>query len=102
MYNPVETGNRIRECRQMKHLTQEQAAEALSVSIKHYSEIERGITGLSFDMFIRLCELYSVSADFLLFGKQEDLSPQLLSKLNNCPAKKKNQILSIIQSILEL
>ena len=65
MYNPVKTGNRIRECRQLKHLTQEQAAEALSISIKHYSEIERGITGLSFDMFIKLCDLYTVSADFL-------------------------------------
>ena len=53
MYNPVETGNRIRECRQTKHLTQEQAAEALSISIKHYSEIERGITGLSFEIFIK-------------------------------------------------
>lgn len=102
MYNPVKTGNRIRECRQLKHLTQEQAAEALSISIKHYSEIERGITGLSFDMFIKLCDLYTVSADFLLFGKQEDLSPQLLSKINSCPEQKKNQILTILQSILEL
>ena len=102
MYNPVETGNRIRECRQTKHLAQEQAAEALSISIKHYSEIERGITGLSFEIFIKICELYSISADFLLFGQQEELSPQLLRKLNNCPPKKKNQILSILQSVLEL
>lgn len=102
MYNPIETGKRIHKCRKTKHFTQEQAAESLNISIKHYSEIERGITGLSFELFIKICEIYSVSADFLLFGEQEEISPQLLLKLNSFPTEKKNQILSILTAILEL
>lgn len=33
--------------RKQKHMTQEQLAEKPDISLKHYSELERGITGLS-------------------------------------------------------
>ena len=40
-------GRRLRKYRKQANLTQEKMAEILNVSIKHYSEVERGIIGVS-------------------------------------------------------
>lgn len=40
-------GKKIKECRRKLGLTRETAAEELGISVKHFSEVERGIAGLS-------------------------------------------------------
>ena len=102
MYNMSDIGNRIREIRKIRHYTQEEASELLSISKKHYSEIERGLTGLSFDLFFKICEVFNVSSDFLLFGNSNTLPPQLLKRFDECSDDKKEQIIQIMLSILEL
>ena len=79
--NRLETGKRIRDFRVKHHLTQAQFAESLDVSTNFISEIETGKKGVSQYLLYRLCEQYRLSADYLLFGKQNtDLSQNTLSK----------------------
>lgn len=59
-------GDRIREARKEKELTQEQLAELLDMSVESVSHIERGSRLPSMQVFIRLIEVLNVSADYLL------------------------------------
>lgn len=59
-------GDRIREARKKKGLTQEQLSEHLEVSVEFVSKIERGLSMPSMQVFIKLVETLNVSADYLL------------------------------------
>ena len=59
-------GDRIKEARKNKKLTQEQLAEKLDLSVEFISNIERGIRLPSMPVFIKMIELLDVSADYLL------------------------------------
>ena len=59
-------GDRIREARKKKGFTQEQLAERLDISVEFVGQIERGIKLPSMAVFMKLIEVLSVSADYLL------------------------------------
>lgn len=61
-------GLRLKQARKDKALTQEKISELLGISQKHYSEVERGITGLSVKHLIQISDILSVSLDYLLKG----------------------------------
>lgn len=63
-----EIGLRLRQIRKERNMTQEKLSEALGISQKHYSEVERGITGLSIKNFIQISEIMNVSLDYILKG----------------------------------
>ena len=71
-YNVEGTAVRIRDLREAHGYKQEQAADLLSVGRRHIARIEAGTRGCSLDMLIRLSELYDVSLDYLVFGKDTD------------------------------
>ena len=68
----VDMGLRIQALRKERHLTQEEIAEALEVTSKHISEVERGIASLSMERFVKLAKLFDCSLDYLAFGKSID------------------------------
>lgn len=59
-------GQRIRQARTAKGLSQADLAEILSVSVPHVSDIERGQTNCSITIFAAIAESLNVSADWLL------------------------------------
>ena len=59
-------GDRIKEARKKKKLTQEQLAERLEISVEFIGQIERGLKLPSMQVFIKLIEVLNVSADYLL------------------------------------
>ena len=65
----TDIGDRIRYLRDLHHITQEQLAESLQLSIKHISEVERGLSCLSLERLIELCEILDTSLDYLVLGK---------------------------------
>ena len=67
----IEMGERIKKCRAILNLTQEQAAELLSVAYSSYSKIENGFQSPSLDLLIRIADLYSVKLDYLVHGDCE-------------------------------
>ena len=57
---------RIRDLREDHDLTQQQVASYLDTSQTMYARYERGANELPIRHLIKLCELYRVSADYIL------------------------------------
>lgn len=67
----VRIGQRIRNIRKAKGLTQEKLAELVDISLTHMSHIETGSTKLSLPVFVKIAQALHVSADELLFGNMQ-------------------------------
>ena len=61
---------RIRKAREEMGYTREKFAEKLDVSVSYLAELERGRTGISVKMLIKVCNVLGLSADYVLFGKE--------------------------------
>lgn len=59
-------GEKLKELRQDKGLTQKQAAEELSVTVSTLSHWECNYQEPSFKDLLALCKFYEVSADYLI------------------------------------
>lgn len=71
-------GERCRYAREAAGYTQERLAEQIGVSTQFLSDAERGITGMSVTTIIKLCNVLSVSTDYLLLGRDNsDDAPAL-------------------------
>lgn len=98
-----EIGDRIREARKKKRLSQSQLSELLDISPSHMSDIENGKTNIGLDIFMHLTEILQVSADWLL---QTDIPP-VNTLLNNeaynifadCTSSEAQILLRIIKEI---
>ena len=64
-------GQRIQNQRLALGFTQQFVYEQLDISQNHYSRIENGRAGMSFDILLRLSEILEVSTDYILTGKIE-------------------------------
>ena len=73
---------RIRKAREDMGYTREQFAEKLDVSVSYMAEVERGRTGISVKMLIKICDLLGLSADYILFGADRDHDALLLDKIH--------------------
>lgn len=77
-------GERIRELRKRKGLSQENVAEALDISVKHLSKIERDEVSFSVPILIKISMYFEVSSDYILKGEEYKLSKtNLLYLINN-------------------
>lgn len=67
---------RIRKAREEAGYTREKFAELLDVSVSYMAEVERGRTGISVKMLVKICHVLGLSADYVLFGgdRSEDAS----------------------------
>lgn len=59
-------GDRLRECRAEKGLTQTRLAARLSVTQSTIGKYERGALQPNLEMLVQLCKVLEVSADYLL------------------------------------
>lgn len=68
--NPMylDIGTRIAKLRHKHRLTQAQLSEQLDVTVKHLSECERGLTSLSLDKMIPLCDILKTDMEYLIRG----------------------------------
>lgn len=62
-------GERLKELRKDKGLTQKQVAQYLNIDRSNYSKYELEKLELNPSMIIKLSELYDVSADYILGNK---------------------------------
>lgn len=74
---------RIRQAREQLGYTREQFAEKLDVSVSYLAELERGKTGISVKMLIKVCDLLGLSADYVLFGEERNADTMLLDKMHH-------------------
>ena len=59
-------GRRLKECRLMNKMTQKEVALKLGVAQPVYQRFEKGIYECSYEQLNMLCDLFDVSADYLL------------------------------------
>ena len=59
-------GRRMRAMRKYFHLTQEQLAEIIGVSVQYIGNLERGVSIPSVDMLMSVCYAFEVSPNYLL------------------------------------
>lgn len=57
---------RLKDLREDKDLTQEQAALLLGTNREQYRRYENGINEVKASFIIKACKLYNVSADYIL------------------------------------
>lgn len=72
--NQIELGLRIKQCRKMHKLTQEQLAELTNVSPHYIYEIEKGLKTMSLPTLIDISSVLNASTDYLLFGANNSSS----------------------------
>ena len=58
---------RIRDLREDHDLTQQQVADVLGTSQTMYARYERGANEMPIRHLLKLCDLYGVSADYILY-----------------------------------
>lgn len=82
--------------------TREQFAEKLDVSVSYMAEVERGRTGISVKMLIKICDLLGLSADYILFGTNRDDDTMILDKIHRIDDKYIPLLNRIITELLAL
>lgn len=78
---------RIRKAREDLGYTREQIAEKLEVSVSYMAEVERGRTGISVKMLVKICEVLGLSADYVLFGEERNADTMFLDKIHRIDKK---------------
>ena len=76
---------RIRQAREKMGYTRERFAEKLDVSVSYLAELERGRTGISVKMLVKVCNVLGLSADYVLFGeekKENDMRADAVSRID--------------------
>lgn len=93
MANLKEIGKRIQNRRKQLGFTQEHLADEMNVSVQMVSNLERGNKSIRIDNLIRLCQLLSVSTDYILTGKENDSDISALAQqIAALPEKEKAMI----------
>ncbi len=102
----AEMGRRVRERRELLGYTREKFAEKLDISVTFAADIELGKKGMSLDTLIKICELFSVSADYIIWGKEENTKnniSELLSGLDkNEIGYAEDIIISYVKAVSEV
>lgn len=78
-------------------------AENLHISMKHYSEIERGISGISIDLIIDMASYYNVTIDYLLLRQTNniEMGAEYSKKYEQLLEKVKNKIADIVKIMID-
>lgn len=84
----INMGQRIAKRRKELHLTQEQLAEKMGVSLQTVSCIELGKKAIRPENLANLCTHLDVSADYIIYGKREEKQMlDIVAKLSELPQR---------------
>lgn len=103
--NKLTMGDRIKEVRKKRRLTQEQLAEQVDVTVEYISQLERGLSTPSMQVFIKLLETLDASADYLLRDMVSTNNPygdkQIAARLERLAPKQRQALMAIIDAYME-
>ncbi len=98
-------GQRIRQIRKARGLSQDQLAEQVGISTVHVSHIENANTKLSLPVFVRLTEVLQVPADELLQGavpvRRQQAEEDILRLLDSCDLQQLRILRDVLRSVKE-
>lgn len=101
----IELGIRMKRRRKELHLTQEQMAEKLNISVKHYGGVERGIAGLSIENLIEASNILGLNLDYLIKGdsQNDNIMPNRIKEIYlECPKSKRHYLIDLLETSSKL
>ena len=100
-----QVGERLKESRLQKRLTQSELAQLAGIGIVYLSEIERGIKSPSLSVFIKLLNALGASADYVLRYElacgEDHVYDELTIKLRNLTPKQRKTAADILDAYLK-
>lgn len=101
-YNII--GQRIKRARQNKHLTQEDLAEKLDVSVAFLSRIERGSSHINLKRLNQICDILNITEGQILNGSSGNsknyLNAEFSELLKSSSSEEQKLIYKIAQVIV--
>ena len=94
-------GDKIRDARTAKKLTQENLAEQTNLSVTHISAIENASSKFSVDALVEISEALNISIDWLLLGDNEEnlyIEHQVNRTLSDCSEREVRFLLNLLQN----
>lgn len=93
----VEMGLRIADRRKELHLTQEQLAESIDVSLQTISCIELGKKAVRPENLAKLCKSLNITSDYILYGKRNtEQMNKLIDKLSSLGKEEYNLVSDLV------
>ena len=97
-------GRKCQEYRLKNNLTQNQVAELTGLEPRHISQIERGLSKGSIDTLIKLCNVYRITPDIVLYDLLDKENKELVSiyeeNFKKLSKKDKETIVHLIEYFL--
>ncbi len=93
----IEIGERIKNAREQRKITQEKLAEKVNVSPQYISDLERGVVGVSVSTLKNICLALDVTSDSLLFDVVQDSD---VSVLVDCCRRLSQKQFSVVEDIV--
>lgn len=97
-------GERLKEARMKKNLTQEKLAEEIDVSVAFLSRVECGSTKISLPRLIEICEKLDITNGSILDGTSKTsntyLNKEFSDLIKNCPPEKLKMLYDISKIII--
>ena len=104
VYDEFRVGSIIQQMRLNMHLTQNDMAARLDVSLTHYAQIEQGSHKMSLDLMFKMMTVFNVDANTLLFGKIEEHDMRLgnvISRIESLDSDEKDGIIRGLEIMLD-
>lgn len=100
----IRVGKNIQLAREAANYTQEELSELLGITPNHLSAIERGVSGVTLETLEKLCKLFCVSSDSLLFGQESNdrFSEELVAQLGSIPPEYRLQTKKLLSALLAI
>lgn len=95
-------GKRLRRLRKNADMTQAKLSELLNMDGDTYGNYEREKTEPSIDTIVALAQLYNVTTDYILIGKEMDVDGKVSSLMSQCPDDKLSALIAVMEGILGL
>lgn len=97
----VKIGNRVRETRHRKGITQEQLSKITGFSQPHIGHVESAKTKVSLPTLVKIANALDVTLDYLLFDSMETLTDSydldFRNALAGCTDEEKAHLLEILK-----
>lgn len=94
----ISTGERLRGIRESMKMNREEFSEKIDITDSFLGQIERGERALSVKTLRKVVRYTGVSADYLLFGKENN--NQTIQKINNILAVNSEETKDFIYQIV--
>lgn len=97
-------GNRIKQLREKRSLTQRKLAELVLVSSSSITRLESGKSMVSVFTMMKIAEILNVSMADILKGTDQSIEQELVTlamKLSQCPIKQRKKLIQSFEDIAD-